>query len=121
MFDMFRDHPNITDDEVIENINQSAEEQQKYWNEVARVYRGMKASGMKSEDINKILKDNKIGGELLQQVKANKFEPTVVSEKSFAQLAANSMRGMTTTEKAEAKKKWDSAWKRLHKVQEGSN
>jgi hypothetical protein len=121
MFDMFRDHPNISDDEIIEKINEANEDQHKYWNEVARVYRGMKATGMGKKEIAEALKESKISGELLKQVKHNKFEPTVVSKDSFTQLAANSMRDMDKEEKKEAKKKWDAAWKRLNNMQEGSN
>lgn len=121
MFDMFRDHPNISDDEIIEKINEVSEDQHKYWNEVARVYRGMNATGMGKKEIEEALKESKISGELLKQVKHNKFEPTVVSKDSFTQLAANSMRDMDKEEKKEAKKKWDAAWKRLNNIQEGSN
>lgn len=121
MFDMFRDHPNISDDEIIEKINEVSEDQHKYWNEVARVYRGMNATGMGKKEIAEALKESKISGELLKQVKHNKFEPTVVSKDSFTQLAANSMRDMDKEEKKEAKKKWDAAWKRLNNMQEGSN
>jgi hypothetical protein len=121
IFNMFRDHPNITDDLIIENINETSEQEHKYWNEVARVYRGMNATGMGKKEIAEALKESKISGELLKQVKHNKFEPTVVSKDSFTQLAANSMRDMDKEEKKEAKKKWDAAWKRLNNIQEGSN
>lgn len=117
----FHDLPNITDKEVRSKITDAIEGEEKRWNEVARVYRGMQKSGMSQEDINKALKEAKVEGSLLKQVKSQRFEPTVLSKKSFDSLVTRYTRDLSGDKKVEAEKKWKEAWDRLNMLKEGND
>lgn len=116
--DLFDDRPGVSDEVIIEAIEKANAAEYKEWNKLARIYRGMQAVDMSQAGINAVMKEAKITGDLLKQLKTQKFEPTAVSKKSFDGLMQKELRSKTDDEKKEIKARWNAAWKRLEQAQE---
>jgi hypothetical protein len=119
MSDLFSDRPNVTDKEIQDLVQEVQTAERKRWNELARVYRGMKATGMEDKDINAALKDSQISGPLKSSLVNQKFESSAVSKQSFDSLMKKQLSGKNEAEKKEITQKWKEAWTRLEKAQEG--
>lgn len=116
--ELFDDRPNVSDNTIVDAIQKANDAEYKEYNKLARIYRGMQATGMSQEQINKALKEAKITGDILKQIKSQEFSPTAVSKKSFDSLMQRELRSKTDDEKKEIKAKWKAAWERLEQAQE---
>jgi hypothetical protein len=112
----FKDRPNITDDEIVSFVNEAKDAEEAKWNELARIYRGMKAYGMKDVDINGALKNAKMDASTIKSIKNQQFDSGSVSKASFEQQINRELSKLNDEDKKAFKANWEKAWKRLDTV-----
>ena len=104
----FDDHPDATPTEVATLISELEADEQQSFEDLTSVYRGAKAIGMDEAAVTKAFLAAGLSRKQIAMIRNNKFEPTVVSSKSFDSRKAKDMAGAKNKkEEAEVEAEWE--------------
>jgi hypothetical protein len=106
--EIFTDHPDgIPEGELLQRLGNLREEEKKAWNKLKEVYDGMTASGMSKRKANVLLKDQRLGADVIRSLNRDDFKSQVISMDSLEQFMQQEIKAASTRqEKKEVKKKW---------------
>lgn len=113
----FDNHPDATPKEVASLISKLEADEQQAFEELSSVYRGAKAIGMPEDEITSTFIAAGVSRKQLAAVRNSKFQPTVVSKKSFE---SHKARELADAETQKDKDKVEAEWDKIGQIVEVS-
>jgi hypothetical protein len=113
----FDNHPDATPKEVASLISKLEADEQKAFEDLSSVYRGAKAIGMPEDEITSTFIAAGVSRKQLAAVRNSKFQPTVVSKKSFE---SHKARELADAETEKDKEKVEAEWDKIGQIVEVS-
>lgn len=113
--EIFNDHPDgIPEGELLQRLGNLREEEKAAWNRLKEVYDGAIASGMSKRKANAMLKNQRLGADVIRSLSKNDFKSEVISMDSLEQFMSNELKQAgSRKEKREVREKWKSVMSTL--------
>lgn len=113
--EIFTDHPDgIPEGELLQRLGNLREEEKAAWNRLKEVYDGAIASGMSKRKANAMLKNQRLGADVIRSLSKDDFKSEVISMDSLEQFMNNELKQADSRkEKREVREKWKSVMSTL--------
>jgi len=108
LYTAIKNRPNVSADYMLSNTTRIMQEEKKQWDNMASLYRGLKANNMSDDDISKVFKEAKLPTNVIRSLRDQEFRSQLISKASFKAKAQNAIRKASDKEKEV--EKWERAW-----------